>query len=185
MNYVKLVDNLDEFNRYPWGNVAWNFLHEKITTFIEKSRPRDTNKVRLPGFFLPLQIWAFESFPILSEQKICHKVSDTVIPLMLQWKSTFKVSALKMREIDFSSSQVNLVTCPLINASPLFIYHVLEFMYQIVYTPLRSSTVAAKGRVVESREKKSMKSTVAAKEASKVPPRSTDKHSQVNITHLY
>ena len=99
MNYVKLVDNLDEFNRYPWGNVAWNFLHEKITTFIEKSRSRDTGKVRLPGFFLPLQIWAFESFPILSEQKICHKVSDTVIPLMLRWKSTFKVSALKLKPL--------------------------------------------------------------------------------------
>lgn len=112
MAFVKLVEDLEEFNRHPWGNVVWDFFVSNVKTYVHKTKIKvgkeegKKAKVSLPGFMLPLQVWAYECLPVLTKLKQCEKVSETAIPLMRRWKSLTHVYESTLQTIRFQSSEL-------------------------------------------------------------------------------
>ncbi|KAF6137674.1 hypothetical protein GIB67_023608, partial [Kingdonia uniflora] len=62
VKYVDLVDDLVEFNRFPWGEQAYNFLWRKIDEFAKYRSATDkklSKALSLHGCALVLMIWTF------------------------------------------------------------------------------------------------------------------------------
>ncbi|XP_073312057.1 uncharacterized protein [Primulina huaijiensis] len=95
LKYLRLVDDLDKFNHYPWGRVAYrdavrclkkdllgryNYLTEA------QGRKEVDGSFLVGGFVLPLQILAYECFPSVA-QKLARRrdMDDLMLPKMFQW----------------------------------------------------------------------------------------------------
>ncbi|XP_073303897.1 uncharacterized protein [Primulina huaijiensis] len=93
--FLRLVDDLDRFNHYPWGRVAYrdavrclkkdllgryNYLTEA------QGRKEVDGSFLVGGFVLPLQILAYECYPSVA-QKIARRrdVEGLMLPRMFQW----------------------------------------------------------------------------------------------------
>ncbi|KAI3864513.1 hypothetical protein MKX03_011319 [Papaver bracteatum] len=68
-----LVDNLEEFNRYPWGKLSYK---ETISSLVRLSEKKNVSKSKhilgkvshhLHGFPLVFQAWIFYSIPVLQQ----------------------------------------------------------------------------------------------------------------------
>ncbi|GKB72773.1 hypothetical protein Tco_0934185 [Tanacetum coccineum] len=97
----RLVENLEDWNCFPWGEHIWTHLYDEIKNVIEKhsdehyfGMKKDRMYVptyTLSGFVFAFQVWIFESF----ERCNCWWIKDPkVIPRALGWskKSIFKRS---------------------------------------------------------------------------------------------
>lgn len=96
IKYIHLVDNLDEFNEYPWGRVAFDFLHNDIhscKTIARRDRHKDKKgkhlytHIDIYGFAYVVQLWAYEAMPCVASLCGGRKLGS-VIPLMLRWRSS-------------------------------------------------------------------------------------------------
>ncbi|XP_073020852.1 uncharacterized protein [Primulina eburnea] len=93
--YLRLVDDLDRFNHYPWGRVAYrdavqclkkdllgryNYLTEA------QGRKEVDGSFLVGGFVMPLQILAYECYPSVA-QKVARRrdVDCLMLPRMFQW----------------------------------------------------------------------------------------------------
>ena len=103
MSWAMLVEDLDEFNKHPWGNMAWNFFHGQVRKYVMKmaSKAESKQKINFPGFVYPLQVWAYECLPVLTALKLCQQVSETAVPLMRRWKTNVHVLDSRLKEINF------------------------------------------------------------------------------------
>ncbi|XP_073314690.1 uncharacterized protein [Primulina huaijiensis] len=94
-NYLRLVDDLDRFNHYPWGRVTYrdavrclkkdllgryNYLTES------KGRKEVDGSFLVGGFVLLLQILAYECYPSVA-QKVARRrdVDGLMLLRMFQW----------------------------------------------------------------------------------------------------
>ncbi|KAL5761043.1 hypothetical protein ACOSQ2_019881 [Xanthoceras sorbifolium] len=93
---MKLVDNLEEFNRFPWGSFVYSRTFNSLSTcckgrdqkFMEKAQkdPSHTaEKINLYGFVYAFQVWAIEAIPLYSDKKFATRVSRTT-PRILNWE---------------------------------------------------------------------------------------------------
>ncbi|VFQ70854.1 unnamed protein product [Cuscuta campestris] len=67
MSYLNLVDDINEFNCYPWGDDVWSELIDHVyrcAVYIEKG---GSTRPTFGGYMFALQVWAFETFPSLAE----------------------------------------------------------------------------------------------------------------------
>ncbi|XP_073051314.1 uncharacterized protein [Primulina eburnea] len=93
--YLRLVDDLDRLNHYPWGRVAYrdavrclkkdllgryNYLAEA------QGRKEVEGSFLVGGFVLPLQIFAYECYPSVA-QKLARRrdVDGLMLLMMFQW----------------------------------------------------------------------------------------------------
>ena len=106
--YVRLVEDLDQFNSHSWGNVVWKFFLECARKYIKNvsTKSASKGKINFPSFMYPLQIWAFETMPVLTSLSYCEKVSETTSPLLRRWKSVTHVVDNKFQHIDFQSENL-------------------------------------------------------------------------------
>ncbi|XP_075491429.1 uncharacterized protein LOC142529704 [Primulina tabacum] len=93
--YLRLVDDLDMFNHYPWGRVAYrdavrclkkdllgryNYLAEA------QGRKEVEGSFLVGGFVLPLQIFAYECYPSVAHKLARRRdVDGLMLPRMFQW----------------------------------------------------------------------------------------------------
>ncbi|VFQ64189.1 unnamed protein product, partial [Cuscuta campestris] len=103
MHYLSLVDDLDEFNTYPWGDDVWSELVDHVyrcALFIEKG---GSTRPTFGGYMFALQIWAFETFPSLAAEGMCVLVPERVnlIPRCLRWKVCGKFNSSKVSDALF------------------------------------------------------------------------------------
>ncbi|GKC11191.1 phospholipase-like protein, partial [Tanacetum coccineum] len=97
----QLVENLEDWNCFPWGEHIWTYLYDEIKNVIEKhidehyfGMKKDRKYVptyTLFGFVFAFQVWILKSF----ERRNCWWIKDPkVIPRALGWlkKSIFKRS---------------------------------------------------------------------------------------------
>ncbi|VFQ78815.1 unnamed protein product [Cuscuta campestris] len=108
MCYLNLVDDLDEFNSYPWGDDVWRELVDHVyrcAVCIEKG---GSTRPTFGGFMFALQVWAFETFPALAEAGMCVVDPDRVnaIPRS-KGKGKLSLSASK-RARNVKAKQVNI-----------------------------------------------------------------------------
>ena len=87
--FINLVDNLESFNNFPSGQLVW----EDIIGRIKKQTQNEVVKFEcsvtnshynLFSFHLPLQVWLYEIFPIVTKN-FANKVDEEAIPRMLGW----------------------------------------------------------------------------------------------------
>ncbi|CAL2257824.1 unnamed protein product [Prunus armeniaca] len=93
MRYLKLAEDLEEFDKYPWGAVSYamtnNSLFRAICgtrayTRMPSARPREYT---IKGFGFALQIWAFEVFPALEALHFVVHEDNGHIPRILHWRT--------------------------------------------------------------------------------------------------
>ncbi|KAL8483779.1 hypothetical protein ACS0TY_026459 [Phlomoides rotata] len=99
MKFVHLVENLDDFNNYPWGRLAYDVLvknmrkHMGPKSFTRRARKLTTkDKPTLPhidvhGFAHVLQLWVYEAIPCVASYCATRR-SKTSIPRMLRWDAS-------------------------------------------------------------------------------------------------
>ncbi|KAL8528608.1 hypothetical protein ACS0TY_006158 [Phlomoides rotata] len=99
MKFVHLVDNLDDFNNYPWGRLAYDVLvknmrkHMGPKSVTRRARKLTTkDKPTLPhidvhGFANVLQLWAYEAMSCVASYCV-NRRSKTSIPRMLRWDAS-------------------------------------------------------------------------------------------------
>ncbi|CAH9085886.1 unnamed protein product [Cuscuta europaea] len=113
--YLNLVDNLENFNKYPWGRVVWDDMDTYFRASVAsmKSNPEHYN---IYGCVLALQIWAFECFPILTDIELAQCVDPTARPLCLKWTSTTKTTADVLKNTIFCKKHFAFVPMQIQNA---------------------------------------------------------------------
>ncbi|KAL5857175.1 hypothetical protein ACOSQ3_004633 [Xanthoceras sorbifolium] len=85
---MKLVDNLEEFNRFPWGSYVYSRTFNSLSTCCKgrdkkfmknaKKDPSHTaEKINLYGFVYAFQVWAIEAITLYSKLNYATKVSRT------------------------------------------------------------------------------------------------------------
>ncbi|XP_021801093.1 uncharacterized protein LOC110745325 isoform X2 [Prunus avium] len=104
MRYLNLVEDLDAFDKYPWGAVSYAKTHESLSRalYADYHRvkvPQETQKkvetttsgtireYHIKGFAFAFQIWAFEVLPALTQlHYVVHK-ENSLHPRILHWRS--------------------------------------------------------------------------------------------------
>ncbi|GJU62580.1 phospholipase-like protein [Tanacetum coccineum] len=97
----RLVESLEDWNCFPWGEHIWTHLYDQIQNVIEKHSDEHYFRMKrdrmyvptytLSGFVFAFQVWIFESF----ERCNCWWIKDpNVIPRAVGWskKSIFNRS---------------------------------------------------------------------------------------------
>ncbi|CAA0834161.1 Unknown protein [Striga hermonthica] len=84
--WFHLVEDLEQFNNYPWGNLSYEYnvkLFKRKTLGIKKK----TNAIKysLHGFPLAIMVWAFEALPELG-RKFGQTYGGGRLPRMISWK---------------------------------------------------------------------------------------------------
>ncbi|XP_058094025.1 uncharacterized protein LOC131240034 [Magnolia sinica] len=81
MDYIYLVDSLDDFYRYPWGSLGYYTMSQGIKSAVAaSSSPRYT----VCGCVLPLQVWAVEILPALQDYVVSYVLYK--IPRFIQYR---------------------------------------------------------------------------------------------------
>ncbi|CAH9125721.1 unnamed protein product, partial [Cuscuta epithymum] len=100
-HYINLVDNLENFNSYPWGSVIWadmiNYFKAGVDSMISNKH------YNVYSCVMALQVWAYEVFPALKETHITELVDTNAYPLILRWSSTSRPSSACLKRIIFSN----------------------------------------------------------------------------------
>ncbi|VFQ70077.1 unnamed protein product [Cuscuta campestris] len=71
MCYINLVDDIDEFDNFPWGDDVWSDLVDHVHRCGLSIEKGGTSRPTFGGYMFALQIWAFETFPSLAKAGMC------------------------------------------------------------------------------------------------------------------
>ncbi|CAF2153546.1 unnamed protein product [Brassica napus] len=87
--------NFKEFCKYPWGNLAFDYLLKEVKSFTY-AKLTENNQYAICGFIYALQLWALSS---VNQLGTFFGISDDGIqfPLCLHWKET---KALTIEEVN-------------------------------------------------------------------------------------
>ncbi|CAL2238184.1 unnamed protein product [Prunus armeniaca] len=120
MRYLKLAEDLEEFDKYPWGTVSYAMTNASLLRAIsaDYQRVKVPQKREMPkksgnraqtrmtsgrareyivrGFGFALQIWAFEVFPALEALHFTVHEDNRHIPRILHWRSN---TVARFREV--------------------------------------------------------------------------------------
>ncbi|KAJ4706646.1 Phospholipase-like protein [Melia azedarach] len=97
-----LVDNLDEFNKYPWGSVCWRYTYRSLSRALRgqvghyrvklaeaKAKGKSySSTYNLDGFPVAFQIWIYEVLPTVGRQ--FARCTNQRLPRMLRWMAATK-----------------------------------------------------------------------------------------------
>ncbi|GKE03491.1 phospholipase-like protein, partial [Tanacetum coccineum] len=91
---VNLVDNLSEWDKFPWGEYMWREFHKRVYNVVAKHReyhlkmlgnnPRYVANYALYGFVFPLKIWGLETF---SNSIHWWRKDENAIPRGVAWSN--------------------------------------------------------------------------------------------------
>ncbi|XP_026412409.1 uncharacterized protein LOC113308141 isoform X1 [Papaver somniferum] len=63
IRYWHLVDNLEEFNKYPWGEVAFNRLKKSRSALLYQANKENSDSYKGVGITHALLVWALDIMP--------------------------------------------------------------------------------------------------------------------------
>ncbi|KAL6349997.1 hypothetical protein AAG906_003926 [Vitis piasezkii] len=95
MEWVILVDNLEAFNKYPWGDLV---LENRVSKYQDKKKAKGEVAIKaysLVGFPYAFQVWAYKAIPLIG-LKYVTRVSESY-PRILNWSAT---SAQRSTEVE-------------------------------------------------------------------------------------
>ena len=110
---IELVDNEEEFNKFPWGRYVYEYTIKSMKNAFEgrgerrsKSNPSVDRSYSLNGFPNALLYWAYECIPSLSNEIVSR--IDWKIPRMLNWKARRIPNFLAFQKEIFSADAVSI-----------------------------------------------------------------------------
>ncbi|XP_034676988.1 uncharacterized protein LOC117907533 [Vitis riparia] len=109
MEWVALVDNLEAFNKYPWGGgrgICYEralfglqrALENRVSKYQDKKKAKGEAAVEaysLVGFPYAFQVWAYEAIPLIGLKYATHVAES--YPRILNWSAT---SAPRSTEVE-------------------------------------------------------------------------------------
>ncbi|KAL5856605.1 hypothetical protein ACOSQ3_004063 [Xanthoceras sorbifolium] len=122
--HIRLVDDLDQFNEYPWGRVCFEMtmssLQNALKGRVQMLNDRDKKKSKqnweaysLQGFPWAFQVWAYEAIPTLGH-KSAHKLACG-LPRLVDWQSKRSPNYMELQKIFW---QENLQTHAVLQPTP-------------------------------------------------------------------
>ncbi|KAI3679001.1 hypothetical protein L6452_38306 [Arctium lappa] len=112
---LRLVEDLDSWNRYPWGSYLWALTHPQLKTALPRRQHHvgvkadRIAKYTLTGFIFPFKIWIFETFPVA---RMFASRSDA-IPRAIAWQWTQTIMwdmCMTFLDVDDDGRQPLMVT---------------------------------------------------------------------------
>ncbi|CAH9063427.1 unnamed protein product [Cuscuta epithymum] len=100
--YINLVDDLDRFNAYPWGRAIWKDMVSYFKAGVNSMQSNESH-YNVYGCVMALQVWAFETFPVLKELDIARMVDPYAFPRILRWSSSARPSSATLKKSLFSN----------------------------------------------------------------------------------
>ncbi|BBG93121.1 BURP domain-containing protein [Prunus dulcis] len=134
LNYLTLVEDLDAFNRYPWGSVSFDKTQDSLfsapTKGKGKSKVTGTSRRNekgkkdkhgeaqrsgwsFKGFTYAFQIWVYELIPRMADLNYCKVVDPTAVPRILRWRTTTSVPEMRKLNNYFFQSKESVQLRPL------------------------------------------------------------------------
>ncbi|KAM6590845.1 hypothetical protein CsatA_013450 [Cannabis sativa] len=102
---MKLVDDEQMFEKYPWGPRSFNDTINSLSTVLNRRK----TGYEICGFPLAFQVWGFEILPSLGSS-FAIKVGNN-IPKMLNWKMTNLQRSSRLKTIWKEVFGKNKITC--------------------------------------------------------------------------
>lgn len=95
LKYMNLCDDLESFNSYPWGRLAYEFMVDEFhkSKIVVDRQIGNENNVACDvfGLALSLQVWAFHVFPDIPRLKPYQKFKASfTVPRILGWPCSAK-----------------------------------------------------------------------------------------------
>ena len=114
---LELVDNAQDFNKFPWGRYLYECLRKSMKDFLKaqdkkiQKKSRNDSKPRrityeLHGFPYVLQFWAYECIP-LAGKKFARRI-NRVTPQMLNWEASKQPSFKSLENEVFNAHEVSV-----------------------------------------------------------------------------
>ncbi|KAI5313107.1 hypothetical protein L3X38_042281 [Prunus dulcis] len=104
LNYLTLVEDLDAFNRYPWGSVFFDKTQDSLFSAPTKYvKSFENEEGRGKG---KSKIWVYELIPTMADLNYCKVVDPTAVPRILRWRTTTSVPEMrKLKNYFFQSKE--------------------------------------------------------------------------------
>lgn len=142
-SYLYLIENLDEFNAFPWGEIGHEFFVSSLLSARVLMCGSKISRLNIHGFGFALQIWAYEKMPSLATH--CANNLGDLSPQILRWSATKIVyfetlkkffgndAQLVRSNLSFIISSLNICSkyiMVLQSNCLLFILHALHYAYK-------------------------------------------------------
>ncbi|KAK0591005.1 hypothetical protein LWI29_034332 [Acer saccharum] len=94
--HLLLVDDLEKFNKYPWGRACFEMTMNSLKDALREKKPTVYNLV---GFPFAFQVWAFEAMPSIGTLGPKFATKDgCALPRINSWWSTGAPDHKKLQE---------------------------------------------------------------------------------------
>ncbi|XP_026405455.1 uncharacterized protein LOC113300459 [Papaver somniferum] len=121
LRFLQIVDDLDEFNMYPWGLVSYErtfsslaiALRRRAEKFKEKQRTNPNHwheTYSLRGFPFAFQVWAYENIPKLGEAFAQRIDPVNCFPPILRWTCETAPSYVAIQTEVFNCSNLDVLS---------------------------------------------------------------------------
>ena len=90
--------NFKEFCKYPWGNLAFDYLWEEVESFTY-TKLTEKDQYAICGFIYPLQLWALSSVNQLGTF-FGIRNDENQFPLCLHWIETKSLTIEEVNRFD-------------------------------------------------------------------------------------
>ncbi|GJX30342.1 ribonuclease H-like domain-containing protein [Tanacetum coccineum] len=136
---VNLVDNLSEWDKFPWGEYMWREFHKRVYNVVAKHReyhlkmlgnnPRCVANYALYGFVFPLNIWGLETF---SNSIYWWRKDENVIPREVAWSNGLKFEKSNYEMMLYSpNASFQKLTPTSIEMNEPWLKSILEFFIKV------------------------------------------------------
>ncbi|GJT90720.1 uridine kinase-like protein [Tanacetum coccineum] len=93
VNLLRLVEDLDSWNTFPWGSYIWSFTYHQLRDSIKTRRKShlatlaqgNVPKYKLSGFIWAFKIWILEVFPFARQ---FYTQDPDAIPRAIGWQNS-------------------------------------------------------------------------------------------------
>ncbi|XP_062085067.1 uncharacterized protein LOC133791164 [Humulus lupulus] len=99
LSWLRLVDNLEIFDKYPWGRLVYEKIVDQITR-VKFQKDHNVDMIRWNFICCPwiFQIWICEAMPKLGEM-IGQRIPGNHIPRWIGWNINVKVQNITVARI--------------------------------------------------------------------------------------
>lgn len=118
VQYLHLIEDLQKFNEFPWGEVVYKFLVSFILSLQERIDhglvvTNRKTQLDLHGFSFVLQVWAYEVMPALAEYCAIrvNNCKNLITPRILRWFTPKKAICFNdLKKFFTTGGEVHLVS---------------------------------------------------------------------------
>ncbi|KAK1569217.1 hypothetical protein Q3G72_033924 [Acer saccharum] len=109
--HIPLVDDIEEFNKYPWGRDCFERTMKSLQEAVRVQKNHNYKAYDLKGFAYAFQVWAYEVIPTLGHRCACR--IGLGLACIVNWSSVGSPSYKKVQGI---FEEKNIEVCTVLQA---------------------------------------------------------------------